>query len=186
MALPVRFTRTSRVVAAILAATILGSCTSASPASGNALKAAGPPALGILGFPHAQVGNTYRFAFPLLVNISKNTLRVTSWHLDNVPKGAKVTGYALYSMKDTNGYILDSRDGDPSTPSEPDMTKMPNYLGKPIVIRSHGDIGDYYAMVKVKVVGHIGKHLTGCRVSYTQGSEKYTQPVHCEYALDMK
>lgn len=186
MTLPVRFTRTSRVVATILAATILGSCTSASPASGNALKAAGPPAVGILGFPHAQVGKTYRFAFPLLVNISKNTLRVTSWRLDNVPKGAKVTGYALYSMKDTNGYILDSRDGDPSTPSEPDMTKMPNYLGKPIVIRSHGDTGDYYAMVKVKVVGHIRKHLTGCRVSYTQCSENYTQPVHCAYALDMK
>jgi uncharacterized membrane protein len=98
MALPVRFTRTCRVVAPILAATILGSCAIASPEMGNALKAAGPPALDTLGFPHAQVGKTYRFAFPLLVNISKNTLRVTSWHLDKVPKGAKVDAFQWVAL----------------------------------------------------------------------------------------
>ncbi|MFF6993313.1 hypothetical protein [Streptomyces sp. NPDC010273] len=77
-------------------------------------------------------------------------------------------------MKDTNRYILDS-EGDKDVPGSRDMTKMPNYAGKPIVIRSHQDSGDYYAMVKVKVVGRIKKHLSGCRVNYTQGSTKYSE-----------
>lgn len=41
------------------------------------------------------------------------------------------------------------------------------------------DGGDHYQQ-------GIKKHLSGCRVNYTQGSTKYTQKVHCEYVLDMK
>ncbi|MGW0584305.1 hypothetical protein ACWD25_52360 [Streptomyces sp. NPDC002920] len=167
----------------------LGSCTSwtgSSPATGHALAADGPAAAGVLGVPDAKIGTTWRFAFPLFVNKSKTTVRITSVRLDNVPSGAKVEGYPLYSMKDTNGYILDSMEGDRNDSGSRDMTKEPNYAGKPIVIRSHKDSGDYYYMVKVKIVGRITKHLSGCRVNYTQGSDTYTQKVHCEYALDMK
>jgi hypothetical protein len=86
-------------------------------------------------------------------------------------------------MKDTDGYILDSEDGDINPR---DMTKMPNYAGKPVVIRGQNDSGDYYAMVQVKTVGHISQHLSGCRVNYTQEGKQYTQLLHCDYALDMK
>ncbi|MCX5256779.1 hypothetical protein OOK27_22020 [Streptomyces canus] len=174
------------MAAVIAAATMLGSCTSSSPATGHALRAEGPPAVGLLGLPKARIGETYRFAFPLFVNTSRTTVRITSFHLDNVPAGAQVTGYALYSMKETNGYILESRDSDRDTPGSPNPAKHPDHAGKPIAIKSHGDSGDYYAMVKVKVVGHITKHLSGCRVNYTQGGDQYTQTVQCEYALDMK
>lgn len=172
-----------------VAVIMLGACagsTGSSPATGNALAADGPPAAGLLGVPNAKIGTTWRFAFPLFVNKSKTTVRITSVRLDSVPAGAKVEGYPLYSMKDTNGYILDSMEGDKNVPGSRDMTKEPNYAGKPIVIRSHKDSGDYYFMVKVKIVGRIKKHLSGCHVNYTQGTAKYTQKVHCEYALDMK
>jgi hypothetical protein len=189
MVSPARFTRTSRFVLVGVASILLGSCAgpaSSSPATGHSLVAAGPPSFGILGVPNAKIGSVWRFAFPLFSNKSKTTVRITSVRLDNVPSGAKVEGYPLYSMKDTNGYILDSMDGDRNVPKSQDMTKEPNYAGKPIVIRSHKDSGDYYYTVKVKIVGRIKKHLTGCRVNYTQGNSKYTQRVHCEYALDMK
>ncbi|MFC8520441.1 hypothetical protein [Streptomyces sp. NPDC057257] len=174
---------------AAFATAVLASCAStasSSPAAGHALAAAGPPSVGILGVPDAKIGTTWRFAFPLFVNNSKTTVHVTSVRLGNVPSGAVVKGYPLYSMKDTNGYILDSMEGDKNVPGSRDMTKMPDYAGKPIVIRSHQDSGDYYFMVRVKIVGRIHKHLSGCHVNYTQGGKKYTQKVHCEYALDMK
>jgi hypothetical protein len=195
MAGPVRFTRGSGLLAVAVVATALGFGTSSTaatasmrtpPATGDALTATGPPAAGILGYPDARIGMVWRFAFPLFVNNSRTTVRITSVRLDHVPPGARVEGYPVYSMKDTDGYILDSLEGDKNAPGARDMTTMPNYAGKPLVIRGHQDSGDYYAMVRVRIVGHIGEHLGGCRVNYTQGGNRYTQEVHCEYALDMK
>ena len=123
---------------------------------------------------------------PLFVNKSETTVRITSVRLDKVPAGAQVEGYPLYSVKDTDGYVLDSDDGDKNAPGSRDMTTMPNYAGKPLVIRSHQDSGDYYFMVKVRIVGRIKTHLHSCHVNYTQGGTRYTQQVPCEYALDMK
>ncbi|MEV6510071.1 hypothetical protein [Streptomyces sp. NPDC051642] len=154
--------------------------------TGHALAAAGPPSVGILGVPDAKLGSVWRFAFPLFVNKSRTTVRITSVRLAYVPSGAQVEGYPLYSMKDTNGYILDSEEGERNIPGSRDMTTMPDYAGKPIVIRSHQDSGDYYFMVRVRIVGRIKTHLSDCRVNYIQGSIKYTQKVRCEYALDMK
>ncbi|MER7187830.1 hypothetical protein ABT404_51670 [Streptomyces hyaluromycini] len=195
MAGPVRFTRRNSLLAVAAVATVLGFGTSSTaatasmstpPATGNALTAAGPPAFGILGYPHARIGTVWRFAFPLFVNNSSMTVRITSVRLDHVPPGARVEGYPVYSAKDTNGYILDSMEGEKNVPGSRDMTTMPDYAGRPIVIRGHADSGDYYAMVRVRIVGHIGEHLSGCRVNYTQGGNRYTQEVRCEYALDMK
>ncbi|MFD4501365.1 hypothetical protein [Streptomyces sp. NPDC058457] len=195
MARPVGFTRGSRLLPVAVAAVVLGCCPSSTaatasmstpPATGDALTAAGPPAVGILGYPHAKIGTVWRFAFPLFVNNSGTTVRITSVRLDHVPSGAQVEGYPVYSMKDTNGYILDSLEGDTNAAGTRDMTTMPDYAGRPIVIRGHHDSGDYYAMVRVRIVGHIREHLSGCRVNYTQGGNRYTQEVRCEYALDMK
>ncbi|MEU0030816.1 hypothetical protein [Streptomyces sp. NPDC006335] len=186
MASQARFTRFSRSMLVGVITTMLGSCASpasSSPVAGHALAAAGPPSVGILGVPNAKIGSVWRFAFPLFVNNSKMTVRITSVRLDNVTSGARVEGYPLYSMKDTKTYILDNLEGDKGSK---DMTKIPDHSGKPIVIRSHQDSGDYYFMVKIKIIGRIKKHLSGCRVNYTQGNRKYSQKVHCEYALDMK
>jgi len=43
----------------------LSACASSNAVQqGTALRATGLQAVGVLGFPHAQVGETYRFAFP--------------------------------------------------------------------------------------------------------------------------
>ncbi len=153
------------------------------PQTGDALVGSGPPSEGVLGFPDAKVGSVYRFAFPLLENHSKSTLVVESIQLDHVPAGAKVLGYAVYTVDETNGYILDYQDGDGSR-GTPNMETMHSYAGQPITIRSHA-VSDSYGYVAIKVVGHITQQLTGCRVNYRQGSHYYTQELHCEYALDM-
>lgn len=187
-----RRTRRRRLTLAVVLFSVLAlpgsdaSPTSSAPAAGHALAAVGPPSVGILGVPDAKLGSVWRFAFPLFVNKSKSTVRITSVRLKGVPAGAQVEGYPLYSMKDTNGYILDSEEEDKNIAGSRDMTSMPDYAGKPVVIRSHQDGGDYYFMVKVRIVGRIKKHLSDCRVNYTQGSTEYTQKVRCEYALDMK
>ncbi|WP_189266958.1 hypothetical protein [Streptomyces fuscichromogenes] len=190
-----RLTRSRVLLPVAFVITVLGFCPgsasstasmSTPPATGDALTAAGPPAFGILGYPHAKVGMVWRFAFPLFVNRSRTTVRITSVRLDHVPSGARVEGYSVYSAKDTDGYILDSMEGDKNVPGSRDMTTMPDYSGRPLVIRGHADSGDYYAMVRVRVVGRIREHLSGCRVNYTQGGNRYTQEMHCEYALDMK
>ena len=190
--LQARRTRRRRLTLAVVLFSVLAlpgsdaSPTSSAPAAGHALAAVGPPSVGILGVPDAKLGSVWRFAFPLFVNKSKSTVRITSVRLKGVPAGAQVEGYPLYSMKDTNGYILDSEEEDKNIAGSRDMTSMPDYAGKPVVIRSHQDGGDYYFMVKVRIVGRIKKHLSDCRVNYTQGSTEYTQKVRCEYALDMK
>ncbi|MFF4908988.1 hypothetical protein ACFY2T_29430 [Streptomyces sp. NPDC001260] len=138
--------------------------------------------MGVLGIPHAQIGDTYRFAFPPFANGTDAPLIIESVKLLHIPHGAKVIGYPVYSVNDTDGYILDSQDAlkDPR-----DMTKMPNYAGKPITVKPHKR-SDFYAMAAVKVTGRITHHLRTCQITYTQKGKKYRQALRCDFALDMK
>ncbi|MFK0112570.1 hypothetical protein [Streptomyces sp. NPDC091217] len=149
---------------------------------GTALRASGPESMGVLGFPHAQVGQTYRFAFPPFVNGTGAKLVVEGVKLTKVPKGVKVIGYPVYSVNDTNGYIMGSQDG---RKYPRDMTKMPNYAGKPITVGPHKK-SDRYAMVEARVIGRVQQHLGGCEVTYSQNGKRYRQTLRCEFALDMK
>lgn len=162
---------------------LLSACSHAHPAQeGTALRATGPQETGVLGFPHAQVGKTYRFAFPAFENGTAEKLVIKSVKLTHIPEGVKVTGYPVYSVNDTNGYILDSQDG---LKYPRDMTKMPNYAGKPITVRPH-EKSDRYAMAMVRVTGKVQQHLKGCEITYVQNKQKYRQTLSCEFALDMK
>lgn len=138
--------------------------------------------MGVLGIPHAQIGKTYRFAFPPFVNGTDTTLVVEGVKLTQVPQGAKVLAYPVYSVNDTDGYILDSQDAlkDPR-----DMTKMPNYAGNPITVKPHKR-SDFYAMAEVHVTGRIQHHLGECQITYSQKGKKYRQTLRCDFALDMK
>ncbi|WP_200812426.1 hypothetical protein [Streptomyces sp. 3213.3] len=78
--------------------------------------------------------------------------------LAQVPEGVKVIGYPVYSVDHTNGCILDSQDG---LKYPRDMTKMPNYAGKPITVEPHKR-SDFYAMAEVHVTGRVKHHLGSC------------------------
>lgn len=175
--------RTRKFVVIAGAVLSLSACVSSNAVQkGSAIRATGPQNVGVLGFPHAKIGETYRFAFPPFVNGTGTQLVVQSVKLTQVPAGARVVGYPVYSVDDTDGYILDSQDGikDPR-----DMATMPNYAGKPITVKPHKR-SDYYAMVEVHVTGRIQRHLGGCQITYTQKNKKYRQTMRCDFALDMK
>jgi hypothetical protein len=167
----------------LLALTVACSAHNGGIAAGTAIRAGGPPASGILGIQDAQVGKAYRFAFPLMHNTSKQSISITGVSVEGIPKGISVLGYPVYSVKDTPGYLLGYRDD--SHDGEPNLDKYPNYAKHPFTIKA-GAISDKYAMVRVRITGKVTKHLTGCKVRYTQAGVKYQQTVHCEYALDMK
>lgn len=169
----------------LIAGTVLSvsACASSNAVGeGTALRATGPQAVGVLGFPHAKVGKSYRFAFPPFVNGTGTKLVVESVKLTQVPKGAKVIGYPVYSVDETDGYMLDSQVG---LKYPRDMTKVPNHAGKPITVESHKR-SDFYAMVEVHVTGQVQNHLGGCQITYTQKGKKYRQTLRCDFALDMK
>ncbi|MGW3289005.1 hypothetical protein ACWDR3_30645 [Streptomyces sp. NPDC001002] len=138
--------------------------------------------MGVLGIPHAQIGKTYRFAFPPFVNGTDTTLVIEGVKLTQVPQGARVIDYPVYSVNDTDGYILDSQDAlkDPR-----DMTRMPNYASKPIAVKPHKR-SDFYAMVAVRVTARVQHHLGGCQINYSQKGKEYRQTLRCDFALDMK
>jgi hypothetical protein len=156
--------------------------------SGAALRAVGPPATGIIGFPDAKVGKVYRFAFPLMKNASKDSVTVTGVSITGVPTAVTILGYPVYSTKDTPGYLLAYRDSDHhGGPNDggANLDKYPNYAGHPFVIKP-GALSEKYAMVRLRVTGKVSKHVTGCEVDYTQAGHAYQQTLHCEYALDTK
>jgi hypothetical protein len=146
------------------------------PATGRSLQGGGPPISGIIGFPHARQGKVYRFSFPLLKNVSTSPVSVTSVKVDSVPEQVKVLGYSVYSVKDTPGYLLNGLDSD--------FSKYPDYGKKPFVIQP-GSVSEYYANIKVQVIGKVTEHLQDCDIRYARGDRTYRQVLHCEYALDM-
>lgn len=181
---PVSSTRTRTLTLIAAAVLCLNACSNSrnSVHAGTALRAVGPQNVGVLGIPRAQIGKIYRFAFPPFMNGTDSTLVIESVKLAQIPQGARVIGYPVYSVNDTDGYILDSQDAlkDPR-----DMTKMPNYAGKPITVKPHKK-SDFYAMAAVKVTGRIQHHLGACQITYSQKGEKYRQTLRCDFALDMK
>lgn len=102
-------------------------------------------------------------------------MSVTSVQVDSVPAQVKILGYSVYSVKDTPGYLLNGPDSD--------FSKYPDYAKKPFTIKP-GSVSNYYANVRVKVIGKVAEHLQNCDINYTQGGHPYHQVLHCEYALD--
>jgi hypothetical protein len=144
-------------------------------ATGRSIQGDGPPVSGVLGFPHTKNGEIYRFSFPLLKNTSKSPLSVTSFRVKSIPPQVKVLGYSVFSTQDTPGYLLSGRD---ST-----YSKYPDYAKKPFTIKP-GIESDYYANIRVRIIGKVLTHLKDCDVHYTQNGHSYHQVLHCEYALD--
>jgi hypothetical protein len=153
------------------------------PSTGTALHAEGPPAMGVIGYPNAKVGEVYRFSFPLMRNKSKESVSVTQVKVVSVPTGVKVLSYLVYSVKDTPGYQPSSQDSDHT--DGPDMDKYPNCAGHPFTIKP-GALSDKYAMVKIRTTGKVSKHIKNCEVDHEQGGQAYRQVLNCEFALDMK
>jgi hypothetical protein len=142
---------------------------------GHAIKGDGPLPFGTIGFSQAKQGAVYRFSFPLLDNVSKAPLRVTSWRVLSIPSGVKPLGYSVYSYDDTPGYLLNGTD---ST-----YRKYPDYARKRFIIPPRTQ-SSRYPNLRVRVVGKITDHIHDCEIGYTQKGHKYIQVLDCDYALD--
>jgi len=152
--------------------------------AGTALQAEGPGTSGSLGFSDVKVGDVYRMAFPLTRNTSKQAVSVTGVKLLNVPAGAKVLGYAVYSVKDTPGYQLGYQETAHPTAGDVDLDKYPNYAGHPYTIKP-GALSDKYAVVRLKVTAQVKAPISGCEADYTQAGQTYHQTLACKFGLDM-
>lgn len=145
---------------------------------GHALTVFGPPAAGVIGFNRVQEGNTYRFAFPIPHNASSGPVVLTGVSIEHVPAGAQVLGYPIYSLKEVGAYPLSSDDSDSTDPMA--LPTKKDYSASGITIAPRSD-SDYFAMVKVKVVGSVSQALSGCTYTYREGSQLYHQTFRCEY-----
>ncbi|MDX2542197.1 hypothetical protein ACOT81_31420 [Streptomyces sp. WI04-05B] len=131
-----------------------------------------------------KVGDVYRMAFPLTRNISKQPVSVTGVRVLDIPAGAKVLGYSVYSVKDTPGYLLGYQETAHPTKGDVDLDKYTNYAGHPYTIKAKV-LSDKYAMVRIKVTGKVTTPLSGCEADYTQGGRSYHQTLTCKFGLDM-
>jgi hypothetical protein len=134
-----------------------------------------------LSAPNAHVGNIDGFSFPLLQNNTKQPVTITGYRIAGVPAGIEVLGYSVFSVDDTPGYLM----GYSYKPAQhtPDLSKYPDYSGKPITINA-GQTSDRYIMAKVEITGTVVGSLTGCQLNYTQGSQAYTQTIDCTYGFN--
>jgi hypothetical protein len=160
----------------------LAACASSTPAAttGHALSAIGPQASGILGFSNGVVGQTYRWAFPLLSNTGTSPVTVTSFAMDKVPAIFQVIGYPLYSQPEVGDYIVDFADSD--HPGMPDLLHKPNHANEPITT-APGQQSPMYAMVAAKLLTNRTDPLTGCLVTYRLGTRTYRQRFDCQFQI---
>jgi len=172
------------VTALLALATGCAGSTGGGVTAGTALQAEGPGTSGSLGFSDVKVGDVYRMAFPLTRNTSKKPVSVTKVKLLNVPAGAKVLGYAVYSVKDTPGYRLGYQETAHPTAGDVDLDKYPNYAGHPYTIKP-GALSDKYAVVRLKVTAKVAAPISGCEADYTQAGQTYHQTLTCKFGLDM-
>ncbi len=154
--------------------------SAADSAVGHALTVFGPPASGEIGFNQTRQGNTYRFAFPIPHNTSSDPIMLTGVRVEQVPAGAQVLDYPIYSLKEVGAYPLSYDDSDPTDPMTLLTAKDHSASGVTIAARSDSD---YFAMVRVKVVGQVAQGLSGCTYYYRQGDQPYHQTFRCEYQL---
>jgi hypothetical protein len=113
-------------------------------------------------------------------NIGPGPVTIDSFSLDKAPQGVSVVGFSIFDLSDTGGLQLDYKDGGGISP---DLTKIRNYTGQPIQVQPN-QTSTRYAMVSVKVATNIAATLSGCRVNYTLGGQKYTQVLRCEFNLN--
>ena len=172
------------MTALLALATGCAGSTGGGVAAGTALQAEGPGTSGSLGFSDVKVGDVYRMAFPLTRNTSRKPVSVTKVKLLNVPAGAKVLGYAVYSVKDTPGYRLGYQETAHPTAGDVDLDKYPNYAGHPYTIKP-GALSDKYAVVRLKVTAKVTAPISGCEADYTQAGQTYHQTLTCRFGLDM-
>jgi hypothetical protein len=139
----------------------------------------------ILDFPakFVRVGQTFGFAFPAMHNVSERRMTLERVGLVHVPAGVRIVKYKLLSIRETPGYLLDSR---PGSGDDSDYEKYRNYdLDSRITVRAHS-LSDYYPVVYIRVTGPlpITHRLSGCEYTYSQSGKTYQQTLPCTYSLD--
>lgn len=169
---------------AVIAGTLLflSSCASSNAMlQGTALRATGPQTMGVLGFPHAQVGKTYRFAFPPLVNGTRTKLVIESVKLTQVPEG--VSDQIPGLLRQRHHRIHPGQPGRAQIPARHDQDAQ--LRKQPITVKPHKR-SDFYAMAEVHVTGRGKHHLGSYQITYSQKGKTYRQTLRCDFALDMK
>jgi hypothetical protein len=144
--------------------------------TGHALSDQSQQAAGILGLNATKPGLTYAFSFPLLVNVSKEPLIVTSAHFSSVPAGLAVAGYRKVTATKASGYPLAMRTDIYTSVPAPRI-----YQGE-ISIRP-GEQSLHFFQGLVRIDRPTVRPITGCVVIYNQGRQSYSQVLTCEFSL---
>ena len=147
---------------------------------GTALSAYGPQAAGTIGYTHVAPGKTYRFSFPVPQNKLDRPIELTGARVEQIPAGASLVDYELYSLKDVGDYPL-TYDVTNSANTD-DLLHKKNYIHDRAIIPAHSD-SEYWAMVAIKVTGTVQQHLKGCVYRYVVGTKHYEQQFPCEFQL---
>jgi hypothetical protein len=90
----------------------------------------------------------------------------------------RVEKYALLSVNDSSGKILDSRPGDGDLT---DYARFPNYpLSEHVVIKA-GELSPFYPVVYLTITGRVRGHASGCRFTFRQDGVEYRQTLPCGF-----
>ncbi|MDQ1391299.1 MAG: hypothetical protein QOF30_276 [Acidimicrobiaceae bacterium] len=123
-----------------------------------------------------DIGQTYRFSFPIFKNTSKSPIIVTSVRLVHVPADVQVLGYPEFTITSDSGYPLDQRFDFPGSAPEP-----LSFSG-PIVV-APGERSPHFFMVAVRLRQATRETMRGCAVAYTQRDTQFEQQMSCQFAL---
>jgi hypothetical protein len=132
-----------------------------------------------VGFPAKDVkpGAQLGFSFPVINNVDKEPVTLLGVKLVHVPQGVKVLRYALLSLHETDGQLLDSKPGDGEVD---DYERFPNHLAERITFRAH-TLSFYYPVVTLKVTGPVNGSASGCEYRYKKGGRTYSQTLECKF-----
>lgn len=139
----------------------------------------GAQSSGTVGNTHAQVGQTWYFAFPLPRNVSDRSIQITRVRVVDPPKGMKVVGYAAYNRNDTDGLPLLALKGEADTP---DFAHLKNYATAPVTVKAKRE-SDIFFQARIQIVLPPRAPIRYCQFEYQQGDTKYTQTLDCEMEL---
>jgi hypothetical protein len=174
------------LLAALICAVVVSGC--AGPNPGNARhgeprgSSLGPGMFDgtlVLGFPAKDVkpGAQLGFSFPVIKNLDKEPVTFLSAKLLHVPQGVEVVRYALLSVHETDGQILDSRLG---KGGDNDYVRFPNHIAEHPTVDAH-TLSPYYPVVVLKITGPVSGSASGCEYRYKKGGHTYAQTLECKF-----
>ncbi|MER8047158.1 hypothetical protein [Streptomyces sp. NPDC094032] len=133
------------------------------------------------GNDHAKIGQAWWAALPLTQNVSSKPLEMLDAQVLDLPKGLKISRYAVFNSEETNGIGLLFSDGSPDFP----VSKYKDYSDGPVTLAPKKDSFFYYS-VRLVVTGEVSGESSRCRYTYRQEGVKYRQDLPCRFTLKLE